>query len=72
MERYVIDRFEGKYAVCEKNDKTTILVPKYKLPYGCKEQECLIMDVHGMYQKDSSTYKIRKNLIREKMNRLFR
>ncbi len=33
----VIDRFEGKHAVCEKIDKKMILIEKDKLPSGVKE-----------------------------------
>lgn len=70
MKKLIIDRFEGTYAVCEKEDKSTILIPKYKLPQSCKEGECLILDANGIYQKDSETFSSREKRIRDKMNRL--
>jgi len=71
MKKLIIDRFEGKYAVCELEDKSIINVPKYKLPLNCKEGDCLIRDAEGMYQKDSETTKIQEKRILEKMGRLF-
>lgn len=71
MKRLIIDRFEGNYAICELEDKSTVPVPKYKLPPECKEGECLIQDDEGMYRKDSDAVKIRESRLREKINRLF-
>jgi hypothetical protein len=71
MKRMIIDRFEGNYAVCEQEDKSTVQVPKYKLPPECREGDCLIQDSEGMYRKDSEAAKNRENRIKEKINRLF-
>lgn len=38
----IIDRFEGKYAVCEKIDMTMINVQKSKIPRESKEDDVLI------------------------------
>lgn len=72
MKKLIIDRFEGNYAVCELEDKSTVKVPKYKLPLECKEGECLIQDGDGMYQKDSVSTNTREKRIHDKMNRLFK
>ncbi|HHU31460.1 MAG: DUF3006 domain-containing protein [Zhaonellaceae bacterium] len=42
--RVVIDRFEGKYAVCEKEDRELINIERNKLPATAKEGDVLIID----------------------------
>lgn len=71
MNKLIIDRFEGSYAVCEWNDKSLVTIPKYKLPLNCKEGDFLILDSQGMYQKDTETTQVSESRIKEKMNRLF-
>jgi hypothetical protein len=39
--RVIIDRFEGNYAVCEKEDRTMINIEKSKLPTAAKEGDVL-------------------------------
>ena len=71
MKKFIIDRFEGNYAVCEMEDKSYISNPKYKLPLDCREGDCLLQDADDMYQKDIETKTTKEKKIREKMNRLF-
>jgi hypothetical protein len=71
MKKLIIDRYEGNYAICENEDKTTVPVPKYRLPLDCKEGDCLIQDDEGMYQKDVVTTSGKEKRIRDKMSRLF-
>lgn len=71
MKKLIIDRYEGNYAICEIEDNTMIQVPKYKLPLGCKEGDCLIQDEEGMYQRDDMTTVSKEKRIRDKMSRLF-
>ncbi|MBX4261167.1 DUF3006 domain-containing protein [Clostridium estertheticum] len=40
----IIDRFEGNYAVCEKEDKTMIDIKKSKIPSIAKEGDVLSID----------------------------
>ncbi len=42
--RLIVDRFEGRYAVCEQEDRTMVNIEKSKLPKGTKEGDVLIMD----------------------------
>lgn len=49
---YVINNFNGIYAVCEMEDKSKILIPIYKLPLGCKIGDFLMQNSIGMYLKD--------------------
>ena len=71
MKKFIIDRFEGNYAVCEAEDKTMVSIPKYKLPLDCKEGDCLVSDSEGMLQKDNEPKKTKERRIQEKLNRLF-
>lgn len=40
----IIDRFEGNYAVCEKEDRTMMNVKKSKIPGIAKEGDVLSID----------------------------
>ena len=42
--RMVIDRFEGDYAVCERDDRTMLNINKNKLPAEAKEGDVLTVD----------------------------
>ena len=41
--RVIIDRFEGEYAVCEKDDRTMINIKKSRLPANAKEGDVLVI-----------------------------
>lgn len=40
----VIDRFEGKYAVCEMKDRTMVDIPIDRLPKGAKTGDVLVIE----------------------------
>lgn len=40
----VIDRFEGNYAVCEKEDMTIINIERFLIPEKAKEGDVLVID----------------------------
>lgn len=42
--RLVIDRFEGTMAVCERDDRSMVNVPRADLPPLAQEGDVLIMD----------------------------
>ncbi|MDF2907860.1 MAG: hypothetical protein K0R34_3181 [Herbinix sp.] len=71
MKKFIIDRLEGNYAICETDDSSYVQIPKYKLPLDYKEGDCLIQDSDGMYRKDIEGKTAREKKIRDKMNRLF-
>lgn len=65
----VIDRFEGNFAVCEKDDKTMIDIEKTKLPLEAKEGDVIIIeqdkitiDLIETKKRKSEITKITKNL----------
>jgi len=39
--KVIIDRFEGKYAVCQREDMSMVNIDKSRLPYGAKEGDVL-------------------------------
>lgn len=43
--KVVIDRFEGDYAVCEKEDSTILYIERSKLPCTAKEGD--VLNVEG-------------------------
>ncbi|MBW9150365.1 DUF3006 domain-containing protein [Clostridium sp. CM028] len=42
--KIIIDRFEGPYAVCEKEDRTMMNIKKVNLPSQSKEGDVLSVD----------------------------
>ena len=69
MEKFIIDRFEGKYAVLEKELGGTVNILKETLGNVC-EGDVLILE-NGEYTVDSEETIKRKAMIKEKMRKLF-
>ena len=61
--KVVIDRFEGFYAVCEKEDKTMIDIKISNLPSESKEGDVLIIDTNDMITIDIKETKKRRKEI---------
>ena len=60
--RLIIDRFEGEYVMCEKENREIISVKRSKLPAGVREGDVLRLD--GEYIKlDAAETKARKRTI---------
>jgi hypothetical protein len=62
--KVVIDRFEGIYAVCEKEDRTMINIEIEKLPLKAKEGDVLCITSESINIDVEETY-IRKKEIEE-------
>lgn len=62
--KVVIDRFEGIYAVCEKEDRTMINIEIEKLPLKAKEGDVLSITSDSINIDVEETY-IRKKEIEE-------
>ena len=69
MEKYIVDRFEGDFAVLEKEIGETVDVCKELLPYA-KEGDVLIFE-NGVYRVDNEETQKRKAMIEEKFRKLF-
>ncbi|MBD5465470.1 MAG: DUF3006 domain-containing protein [Lachnospiraceae bacterium] len=68
----VIDRFEENIAVCEKEDKTVVKIPKYKLPLQVKEGDCITLDEKGVYVIALEKTEEKKQEIHERFHKLFK
>ncbi|HHT56831.1 DUF3006 domain-containing protein [Herbinix luporum] len=71
MKKYIVDRFEGEYAVCEKEDLTLVNILRSKLPAETKEGDCLVEKDDGSFYIDIEATKDRKQQIRRKLDSLF-
>lgn len=70
MEKYIIDRFEGDFAVLEKEDGGTIDVKKTFLE-GASEGDVVIFE-NGEFIIDVQETHRRRKKIEEKMRKLFK
>lgn len=64
----ILDRFEGKYAVCEKYDKSIINIEKDKIPKEAKESDVLSVEYNSIVIDVKETKKRKdyiKNLTRD-------
>ena len=60
--RVIIDRFEGIYAVCEKEDKTMMDILKINLPSKAKEGDVLIFENNMIFIDVEETEKRRREI----------
>jgi len=60
--RVIIDRFEGIYAVCEKEDKTMMDILKINLPSKAKEGDVLIFENNMIFIDVEETEKRRSEI----------
>jgi len=65
-----IDRFEGKYAVCEGADGVSMDIERAKLPSGAKVGDVLIIDGDTI-AVDTIETEARKKRVAELVNELF-
>lgn len=70
MKKLIIDRFEGEYAVCEKEDKSFVNICRDKVPEVCKEGDIIVIDDGTVYSDEEST-KEREKKIKELMGEVF-
>lgn len=70
MSRLIIHHFENVYAICEREDKSTIQIPRYKLPLETKEGDTVLY-IDGFYKKDNGQFEKKKISLKSIMNSLF-
>ncbi|SKC86996.1 DUF3006 domain-containing protein [Maledivibacter halophilus] len=68
--KLVIDRFEGDYAVCEKEDRIMIDIEKSKLPSDAKEGDVIVL-IDGKYSIDLEETNKRKKEIEKLIDDLW-
>lgn len=67
---YIIDRFEGEFAICEDENKKMHPIKKVELPKGVQEGDC-IRPIENGYVIDVEATNNRKEKISKLMNSLF-
>lgn len=68
--KVIIDRFEGEYAICEKEDRKMISIKKSKLPDEAKEGDVIVIRNENIVI-DSSTTQDRKHRLQKLMDELW-
>jgi len=68
--KVIVDRFEGEYAVCEKEDRTMMDISKKNLPTGVKEGDVLIIN-GDIISIDKDETEKRKENIKNLMDKLW-
>lgn len=58
----IIDRFEGKYVVCEKEDLTMVNIEKGKIPVDAKEGDVLLISEDNITIDKEATLKRKKEI----------
>jgi translation elongation factor P/translation initiation factor 5A len=71
MKRYVVDRFEGLYAICENEEKEFLNIKIEDLPPETKEGDCIYINEDGIYFIDYETTEENRKRIRSKLDSLF-
>ncbi|RKD23651.1 Protein of unknown function [Caminicella sporogenes DSM 14501] len=60
--KVLIDRFEGDYAVCERENREIINIEKYKIPKEAKEGDVLIIENDRIIIDKEETEKRKKEI----------
>lgn len=68
--RVIIDRFEGTYAVCEKEDRKMINIERVKIPTEAREGDMLLIEEDSIVIDKAGTEK-RKSDIQKLMDDLW-
>lgn len=71
MKQLVIDRFEGKYAICEDADQKYFAIETSELPGGAKEGCVLVITEGGDLSLDQEETERRRRKMAEKQRRAF-
>ncbi len=71
MKTLIIDRFEGKYAICEDADQKYFAIETAELPQGAAEGSVLLISEEGELSLDQEETERRRLRIAEKQGRVF-
>ncbi len=72
MKRFIVDRFEGNFAVCETEEKVMVNILKENLPQEVKEGSILYQNVNGLFVIDNTETHKQKELIKKKLKNLWK
>ena len=67
----IIDRFEGEMAVCEKDDRTMIDIPRSRLPPEAREGDVVIIEKQTVRIDQTATAERRRAAV-EKLRQLLK
>ncbi|MFR5601360.1 MAG: DUF3006 domain-containing protein [Lachnospiraceae bacterium] len=68
--KYIIDRFEGDFAVCEDENQLFVNIRKALLPEGARPGDILAKD-QETYRIDNDASRSRREEMRKKMEKLW-
>lgn len=71
MKQLIIDRFEGKYAICEDADQRYFAIETEELPEGAAEGSVLKITEEGELLLDQAETQARRERIAAKQRRAF-
>ncbi|WP_322182570.1 DUF3006 domain-containing protein [Neglectibacter caecimuris] len=69
--KLVIDRFEGKYAICEDGEQKYFAIESSELPAGAAAGAVLLISEEGELTLDLEETERRKKLMAEKQRKAF-
>lgn len=69
--KVIIDRFEGKFAICEKEDRKMIRIEKTKIPSEVQEGDVLNITENNIIVIDKEETMRRKKKIEDLTNELW-
>lgn len=62
--KYIIDRFEGDYAVCEDENKEVVDIERARIPAEAKEGDVLVIHEDDIFLDTDETSKRKENIQR--------
>lgn len=71
MERWIVDRFEEGFAVCEREDGTTVSVGRDLLPAQAREGDCLMVEGEDSISIDQEATRARRARLARRTRSLF-
>lgn len=60
--KVIIDRFEGNYAVCQKEDMSMVNIEKRRIPVAAKEGDVLILSDKCISIDKEETERLKKQM----------
>lgn len=71
MKKLIIDRFEGDFAVCEREDCSMVSIEKNRLPKGVRPGNILKLEEDGSIRLDAEEELRRREMIYRMQESLF-
>ncbi|MDV3427768.1 MAG: DUF3006 domain-containing protein [Bacillota bacterium] len=60
--KVIIDRFEGKFAVCQEENMNMVNIDRCRLPEGAKEGDVLIINNDGIIIDKAETERLKRQI----------